>query len=157
MEPFSPCSPLVPCKQKPRSAQGWRESSGHFMATAQPGSPPRPGLTAPLAPCPWCLLAPAHRAQGCCHALLPLSLALSTVLHDPQPSSSQPCTSSPQPCTFSPIMPCSPLSPLSPSVPFRPRSPCNGRNTGRGQRMRSSDTHQGGEDRLPWRQEHGSL
>lgn len=148
MEPFSPCSPLVPCKQKLRSAQGRRESFSHCMATAQPWSPPRPGLAAPLAPCPWCLLAPAHRAQGCHHALLPLSIALSTALHDPQPSSSQPGTSFPQPCTFSPSMPCSPLSPLSPSVPFRPRSPCKGGNTGRGQGMRrSSDTHQSGEDR----------
>lgn len=158
MEPFSPCSPLVPCKQKLRSAQGRRESFSHCMATAQPWSPPRPGLAALLAPCPWCLLAPAHRAQGCHHALLPLSIALSTALHDPQPSSSQPGTSFPQPCTFSPSMPCSPLSPLSPSVPFRPRSPCKGGNTGRGQGMRrSSDTHEGGEDRPRWGQEHGGL
>lgn len=107
-------------------------------------------MAAPLASCLWCLLAPADRAQGCCHTLLPLSIALSTALRDPQSSSSQPSTSSPQPRTFSPSMPCSPLSPLSPSVPFRPRSPCKGGNTGRGQGMRRSDTHQGGEDRLPW-------
>lgn len=148
MDPFSPCSPLVPCNRNPdqhrpggrapATATAWpQHSHSHLRAIVPLHHVPAP---------------PAHRAQGCCHALLPLSLALSLGLHEPQPSSSQPCT-------FSPSMPCSPLSPLSPSVPFRPRSPCKGGSTGRGQGMRrSSDTHQGGSRNMGsvgWLEERG--
>lgn len=147
---FTPCA--LQAETQISTGQEGELQPLHGHSTAVVTSKARSGRS----PCTMSLLAAAHRAQGCHHALLPLPLALSIALHDPQPSSSQPCTSFPQPCTFSPSMPCSPLSPLSPSVPFRPRSPCRRGNTGRGQGMRrSSGTHRDGEDRLPGRRKMG--
>lgn len=152
VEPFSPCSPLTPCKQKPRSAQGRRQSSGHSMATAQPWRPPR--------------LAPAAPLAAKQHATVPTSTStwgtgmpscsgpsVHRLINSPpwSPTQQLPALHKPtQPCTFSPGMPCSPLSPLSPSVPFRPRSPCKTGNTRRGQGTgKHSDTCWGGEDTPP--------